>query len=101
MTTEVSYRAAATSDIDCLLQLMLGLQQDDPWSVPLREEIVRESLRELLVNPSVGRVYLICDADSCVGYVGLSFDFSLEYSGRNAWIDELFIRPELLSLIHI
>jgi ribosomal protein S18 acetylase RimI-like enzyme len=25
----------------------------------------------------------------------LSFDFSLEYGGRNAWIDELFIRPEL------
>jgi diamine N-acetyltransferase len=95
MTTEVSYRAAATSDIDCLLQLMLGLQQDDPWSVSLREEIVRESLRELLVNPSVGRVFLICDADSCVGYVVLSFDFSLEYGGKNAWIDELFIRPEL------
>jgi GNAT superfamily N-acetyltransferase len=95
MTTEVSYRAAATSDIDCLLQLMLGLQQDDPWSVPFREEVVRESLRELLINPSVGRVFLICDADSCVGYVVLSFDFSLEYGGRNAWIDELFIRPEL------
>jgi len=95
MTTEVSYRAAATSDIDCLLQLMLGLQQDDPWSVPFREEVVRESLRELLINPSVGRVFLICDADSCVGYVVVSFDFSLEYGGRNAWIDELFIRPEL------
>jgi diamine N-acetyltransferase len=30
-----------------------------------------------------------------VGYVVLSFDFSLEYGGKNAWIDELFIRPEL------
>jgi GNAT superfamily N-acetyltransferase len=52
-------------------------------------------LCELLINPSVGRVFLICDADSCVGYVVVSFDFSLEYGGRNAWIDELFIRPEL------
>ena len=76
-----------------ILPLMLGLQQDDPWSVPFREEVLRESLGELLVNLSAGRVFLICDADSCVGYVVLSFDFSLEYGGRNAWIDELFIRP--------
>lgn len=94
MTTELSYRAAATSDIDNLLRLMLGLQQDDPWSVPFREESVRESLCELLANPSLGRVFLVCESDSCVGYVVLSFDFSLEYGGRNAWVDELFIRPE-------
>jgi len=30
----------------------------------------------------------------CIGYVVLSFDFSLEYGGKNAWIDELFVRPE-------
>lgn len=97
MNTEVSYRAAATSDIDCLLQLMLGLQQDDPWSVPFREEVVRESLRELLINPSVGRGFLICDADFCVGYVVVSFDYQSRirrqerldrrviYSTRVAW----------------
>jgi diamine N-acetyltransferase len=94
MTTDVSYRAAATSDIDCLLQLMQGLQQDDPWSVPFREEEVRESIRELLGNPSAGRIFLICDADTCIGYLVLSFDFSLEYGGRNAWIDELFVRSD-------
>jgi hypothetical protein len=89
MTTEVSYRAAATSDIDCLLQLMRGLQQDDPWSVPLREEIVRESLRELLVNPSVGRVFLICDADSCVGYVvGIPVKVNIDSGGKPNGIPE-------------
>jgi GNAT superfamily N-acetyltransferase len=95
MTKEVSYRAALTSDIDTLLQLMRGLQQDDPWSVPFREEQVRETVHELLVNPSRGRVYLISDADASIGYLVLSFDFSLEYGGMNAWIDEFFVRPEL------
>jgi diamine N-acetyltransferase len=94
MTTELSYRAAATSDIDLLLHLMRGLQQDDPWSVPFREDVVRESLRELLTNPSLGRIFLICESDFCVGYLVISFDFSLEYGGRNAWVDEVFIRPE-------
>lgn len=97
MRPEVSIRAAATSDIDRLLQLMLGLQQDDPWSVSFHEYVVRESLRELLTNPSLGRVFLVCESNSCVGYLVLSFDFSLEYSGKNAWIDELFIRPEFRS----
>jgi len=95
MTTEVSYRAALTSDMDSLLQLMRALQQDDPWSVPFREELVRESVQELLLNPFRGRVYLILDADTAIGYLVLSFDFSLEYAGINAWIDELFVRPEL------
>ena len=60
MRPEVCLRAAETGDIDCLVQLMVGLQQDDPWSVPFREDVVRESLRELLINPSLGRVFLIC-----------------------------------------
>ena len=94
MHPEITIRAAAISDVDQLLRMMLGLQQDDPWSVPFREEVVRESLRELLVNPYVGRVLLIHESDSCVGYLVLSFDFSLEYGGKNAWVDELFIRPE-------
>jgi len=95
MTTEVSYRAALSSDSDTLLQLMRALQQDDPWSVPFREEQVRETVNELLVNPSRGRVYLILEAEVAIGYLVLSFDFSLEYGGINAWIDEFFVRPDL------
>jgi ribosomal protein S18 acetylase RimI-like enzyme len=94
MHPEITIRAAVISDIDPLLHLMRGLQQDDPWSVPFRENDVRESLRELLGNPSSGRVFSIHESDSCVGYLVLSFDFSLEYRGKNAWVDELFIQPE-------
>jgi GNAT superfamily N-acetyltransferase len=95
MTIEVSYRGALNSDIDGLLQLMRGLQQDDPWSVPFCEEQVRQTVEELLLNPSRGRVYLISDAAAPIGYFVLAFDFSLEYGGVNAWIDEFFVRPEL------
>ncbi len=94
MHPEVTIRAAESNDIEDLLQLMQSLQQNDPWSIPFCENDVRESLRELLVNSSVGRAFLICDAESCIGYLVLSFDFSLEFGGKNAWIDELFIRPE-------
>jgi GNAT superfamily N-acetyltransferase len=93
-TRELTYRAAATSDIDVLLRLMQGMQQEDPWSVPFREKEVRENLHELLLNPSAGRAFMICQNELCIGYLVLSFDFSLEYGGKIAWIDEFFIQPE-------
>ena len=94
MPTEVTFRTAVTSDIENLLVLMQGLQHDDPWSIPFHENNVRHSLRELIADPTAGRAFLICDAEFCIGYLVLSFDFSLEFGGKNAWIDELFIRPE-------
>jgi GNAT superfamily N-acetyltransferase len=94
MKWEVEYRAAALDDVDVLLPLMRCLQADDPWSVPFREEKARETLRELIANPSAGRAFLICAGELCVGYLVLSFDFSLEFGGKNAWIDELFVERE-------
>jgi GNAT superfamily N-acetyltransferase len=92
--SQLSYRAAAATDIDLLLRLMQGLQQDDPWSVPFHEDKVRQIVRELLSDPHAGRVFLIFSGERCVGYLVLSFDFSLEYGGKNAWIDELFVERE-------
>jgi diamine N-acetyltransferase len=88
------YRAAAPGDVDVLLRLMRDLQRDDPWSVQFHEDKVRASVLELLQSPSMGRAFLICDGELCIGYLVLSFDFSLEFGGKNAWIDELFVRPE-------
>src|SRR6202521_1649298 len=93
-TSGVTFRAAVPSDLDLLLRLMHCLQQDDPWSVPFREEGVRESVRELLAKPSAGRVFLICHDELCIGYLVVSLDFSIEYGGKNAWIDELFVQHE-------
>jgi len=94
MSGRISYRSVAINDIDMLLDLMHGLQQDDPWSAPFEEAKVRKSLCELLATPSAGRAFLIRDDPLSVGYLVLSFDFSLEYGGKNAWIDELFVGPE-------
>jgi hypothetical protein len=69
MTGRLSYRTVAVSDIDILLDLMHGLQQDDPWSVPFEDEEVRKSLSQLLATPSAGRAFLIRDNQLCVGYL--------------------------------
>jgi len=58
---------------------------------------MRETLRELLGNPLVGHAFLIHHSERCIGYIVLSFDFSLEFGGKNAWIDEFFVQREFRS----
>jgi ribosomal protein S18 acetylase RimI-like enzyme len=42
-------------------------------------------------DPSLGRIWLIYSDETAIGYVVLTFGFSLEYHGRDAFIDELFL----------
>jgi GNAT superfamily N-acetyltransferase len=39
-----------------------------------------------------GLVYLAYTEQALLGYLVICFDFSLEYRGKGAWIDELFVR---------
>ena len=73
--------------------MMKELQADDPWSVPYEQTAVAEVAERLLRDPSLGRVWLIAADGQTVGYVVMAFDYSLEYRGRGAWVDELFVRP--------
>jgi GNAT superfamily N-acetyltransferase len=87
-------RLVQIEDLPTLLRLMGALQEDDPWSVPFREELTLETLRNLVRHPDYGRAWLVQENGKAIGYIVMSFDFSLEYGGRNAWVDEFFIeRP--------
>jgi len=87
-------KLAGPNDIGTLLNLMRALQEDDPWSVPFEQDRAREAVRLLVENESYGRAWLIHDEGRAIGYIVMSFDYSLEYGGRNAWVDEFFIEKE-------
>lgn len=87
-----SFRLATQTDLDSLLLLMRQMQTDDPWSELFDESSVRHNLLELLRNSSYGFVYLACDEKSIIGYLIICFDYSLEYRGKGAWVDELFVQ---------
>lgn len=72
--------------------MMKELQQEDPWSVPFEDAAATTAIAELLREPSLGCIWTICDECESVGYIVMTFDFSLEYRGRGAWVDELFVR---------
>ena len=53
-----------------------------------------QNLQEFLNNPELGRLWVIRVRNENIGYVALTFGFSFEYMGKDAFIDELFIKSE-------
>jgi len=82
---------ATLADLELLLLMMRHMQADDPWSEQFHERTVRASLAELLENPVHGVAYLVREENTPIGYLVICFDYSLEYRGKGAWIDELFV----------
>lgn len=78
-------------DASALVAMMRAMQDDDPWSAPFIEARVRTAVDLLLQNPHYGLAWFIIANGQPIGYIILSFDYSLEYGGRNAWVDEFFI----------
>lgn len=50
-----------------------------------------QTLRPLLGESSLGRVWLIMARGETAGYVAICFGYSIEFGGRDAFVDELFI----------
>ena len=52
----------------------------------------RAAIHGLVADASRGRLWLIEPGGETAGYVALTFGWSLEYLGRDAFIDDLYLR---------
>jgi ribosomal protein S18 acetylase RimI-like enzyme len=84
------FRLASVSDTATLLELMREYYTFDHLSFD--EGAARPALEALLANDSFGRAWLIEGGGATLGYVVLALGYSLEYHGRDAFVDELYIR---------
>jgi ribosomal protein S18 acetylase RimI-like enzyme len=89
-----TFRVADMADLDAVFHLMRQLYADDPGATSLQEAEVLGPLTELLTSPSYGRVYVAMLDDLVVGSMVICFGFSLEFRGRDAFIDEFVIDRE-------
>ena len=62
--------------------------------VPFEERAVTAALQPLLQRGDAGRVWLVELAGAAIGYVVLCFGYSLEFGGRDAFVDEMYLVPE-------
>jgi ribosomal protein S18 acetylase RimI-like enzyme len=89
----VSFRIAVASDGDALVALMRAFYAHE--SIPFDEAVARRAMDALLRDPTLGRVWIVQDGARPAGYVALTLGWSLEYGGRDAFLDELFLDPSL------
>lgn len=87
---ELQFRNVDSADLGVVLAFMRDLYAFD--RIPFDEPRSKLALEGLLADSSFGRVWLILDGGEAIGYVVLTLGYSLEYGGRDAYIDELFVR---------
>lgn len=83
-------REATERDLDGVLALMRLLYQADGY--PFDEAEARRAVTGLLADRALGRLWVVDDGgDEIAGYLALTFGYSLEYRGRDAFVDEVVV----------
>lgn len=85
------YQLATIADLNLLLIMMQELYEYD--RLTFHRDAAQQALQRLLQNSSLGRIWLIKQRDEVIGYVVVTLGYSLEYQGRDAFVDELYVRP--------
>jgi ribosomal protein S18 acetylase RimI-like enzyme len=84
------FTLAGASDADLLVGLMREFYAFD--HIAFDEAPARSALRQILGDGRLGVVHLIRVGAETAGYLVMTFGFSLEFHGRDAFVDELYLR---------
>jgi ribosomal protein S18 acetylase RimI-like enzyme len=87
-----SFEPAGEGDFDALAALVAEFHRESGYA--FEAERVRRALRALLRDPALGRAWLVVADGVVAGYGVLTFGWSLEWGGRDAFVDELYLRPQ-------
>lgn len=83
------FRVAKAEDVDAIIDMMRGYYSEDGYAFVETE--ARAVVRALIRDERLGRLWVACEQSCVVGYLAVTLGFSLEYRGRDAFIDELFV----------
>ncbi len=86
------FKPATTDEVEILIAMVRDFYIHE--GLKFNEAIARRALLRILGDDTYGRVFLILLADEIAGYAVLTFSFSLEFHGRDAFVDELFLREK-------
>jgi GNAT superfamily N-acetyltransferase len=87
----IHYRIAEISDLAILIELVREFRKNE--KLPFDENIDSDVLKNFLADESLEKACLVQQEDEVLGYIILTLGYSLEYRGRDAFIDEFYIRP--------
>jgi len=89
----ITIQKAAEEDWAIILDLLQ--RQFAEHQIDVDEATLTFAVQEELRDEKLG-IFLIARQDECpVGFADIVFTWTLEYGGRTAWLEELYILPEL------
>ncbi len=88
----LNFELATNETIPSILEMMEEFYVIDQY--PFDKERNKKNLHVFISNPELGRLWLIKMDSQIAGYICLAYCFSFEYGGRDAFIDEFFIKTE-------
>jgi ribosomal protein S18 acetylase RimI-like enzyme len=89
---ELKFNRAGPETIQICLELMQEFYALEHLSY--NETVARKGLEALFEAPQLGCFWLMESEAQAVGYILVTFGFSLEFHGRNGLVDELYLREE-------
>ncbi|GGE22741.1 hypothetical protein GCM10011360_09040 [Primorskyibacter flagellatus] len=84
---------ATPDDLTRLLPLVRAFHEEA--GIPVDEDARLAALTPLLEGSPHGAAWLIGPARAPIGYVVISFGWSVEFGGMDGFVDELYIRPSV------
>jgi GNAT superfamily N-acetyltransferase len=84
------FQLISAQEIEMVLPLMREFYSQQ--QMRFDEAVAGRVLMKLAGDPGLGQLYLIFRGQELAGYFALTFCFSLEFHGRFALLDELYIR---------
>lgn len=92
---DLRFKRATLGEIESCLELMERYYRTD--HLRFDREKALSALTALIANPIFGRIWLFSEgamsgnASAYIGYLALTYGYSLESGGRNAFVDELYV----------
>lgn len=85
----LQFKQVTVADLETLLALMQVYYDYDNHEFD--EPKARQAVSAMLSNPAFGLAWLIEVEGELAGYVVICFGYSLEFGGRDCFIDEIFL----------
>ena len=92
MSNDPQFRVADEDDADALLAMMQAYYALDGHGFD--REKARTALINLLRDTNLGRAWIVLDGAAVAGYIVLCFGYSLEWLGRDAFVDEFYLHEQ-------
>ncbi len=84
-------RKASLADVEQLVTMMAEFYSDSPYTLNPRR--ATEAFKSLLADERLGYVWFIQADSKDVGYMVLTFCYTMTYGGMSAVVEDFYIRP--------